>query len=733
MKFFNKCLSTVFLFLFGFFTLVFAFDFGSGKDDYLELSEIKEKQILISLPNLLEKKWIQSFNSSAFEDATAASFLKNANILSFWSYALGDLPADVTVAVLKSFIGSSYANDQNLEKEIIRQIEAVSVDEAVRIAKEKLFANQAKVSFGAMRGMNSKDNKETIFQYVIVYQSKGNGKGTITVRFYSPKEILPPETKTSYGSSLGFVNMLESNEKLKPFIFEIKGDVEDSLSGSYRFNSSSIETKVSFSNNVPDLGLAPSSWYEKYIVNPVNDFVKSIPFVSGFFNNGETTEYLSGSGNSEKIQEEISSIMSDKANASVIENNHPVEEKKAVEEKKNDNNDDGVKKTDDKKKESDLEKEKAELALKEKKLKEQQEKEKLEREKEEKKKQQEEEKEKEKIKKEEEKKLKEEKEKNYATECQRGASESGRRGSIVFNEIAWMGTKSDSSHEWIELKNIGNKSVDIDGWKIYSKNSKKDIIFNKSYVVDPGGFVLLERSEKSLPNIKADFIFGDSINNKEEKLLLYDSACILQDSANGDPDWPAGSNSEKRSMEMSGDFTWHTYSGGGVNDIFGTPKAENSGYDSIVEGRVKSKPSTSSNVSSSGSSGGGGGGVSSGSNGNTLITYCSQANLASSKLSPVVINEVAWMGTGVSSSNEWIELRNITSEEVSLSGWQLLDKNNDIKVVFGAGDKIIPNGFYLLERTDDNSVLNVKADKTYTGALSDKNESLRLLIVDAIL
>jgi len=99
----------------------------------------------------------------------------------------------------------------------------------------------------------------------------------------------------------------------------------------------------------------------------------------------------------------------------------------------------------------------------------------------------------------------------------------------------------------------------------------------------------------------------------------------------------------------------------------------------------------------------------------------------------VIINEVAWMGTSHSANDEWIELKNISGNEIDLTNWQLIDLKGDIKIIFGGEDKrevinkkIKTNGFYLLERTDDNSVPNITADFVYSGTLSNANEGLRL-------
>ncbi|MDO8464228.1 MAG: lamin tail domain-containing protein, partial [Gallionella sp.] len=63
---------------------------------------------------------------------------------------------------------------------------------------------------------------------------------------------------------------------------------------------------------------------------------------------------------------------------------------------------------------------------------------------------------------------------------------------------------------------------------------------------------------------------------------------------------------------------------------------------------------------------------------------------------------------------------------MDISNWQVLDKEEQIKITMPTNTKILAGGFLLLERTDDNSAPNVKADIIYTGALSNSNEALRL-------
>lgn len=94
----------------------------------------------------------------------------------------------------------------------------------------------------------------------------------------------------------------------------------------------------------------------------------------------------------------------------------------------------------------------------------------------------------------------------------------------------------------------------------------------------------------------------------------------------------------------------------------------------------------------------------------------------------LIINEIAWMGTLNSSSDEWIEVKNISNSAVKLSGYQLVSKGNKIEINLSDASQsdINGNGFLLLERTDDNSVPNITADIIYSGALANTNDGLRL-------
>ena len=74
----------------------------------------------------------------------------------------------------------------------------------------------------------------------------------------------------------------------------------------------------------------------------------------------------------------------------------------------------------------------------------------------------------------------------------------------------------------------------------------------------------------------------------------------------------------------------------------------------------------------------------------------------------VVINEVAWMGTEASTSDEWIELYNNTDQGIDLADWILVAADGTLNITLSG--VISAHGYFLLERTDDNAISDIAAD-----------------------
>ncbi len=103
--------------------------------------------------------------------------------------------------------------------------------------------------------------------------------------------------------------------------------------------------------------------------------------------------------------------------------------------------------------------------------------------------------------------------------------------------------------------------------------------------------------------------------------------------------------------------------------------------------------------------------------------------------SPVIINEIAWMGTTASTTGEWVELRNRSSETIDLSGWTLVAQDGTPSI--NLTGSIAPRGYFLLERRNDTAVADISADLVYgngaaTWSLSNDGEELQLLYRGAL-
>ena len=310
-----------------------------------------------------------------------------------------------------------------------------------------------------------------------------------------------------------------------------------------------------------------------------------------------------------------------------------------------------------------------------------------------------------------------------------------KSGKITINEIAWAGTSASAGDEWIELFNAENEPIDISEWKLSAEDGSPDIVFKKDSIIGANSYFLIERTDdNTVSDIIADLAigFGNGFNNNGEVLSLFNSAGILVDAVGKTGEkWLAGDATEKISMERNGSI-WKNFTGVPTNKdaegnlINGTPRAKNStGIQVVVS-----------------TSGGGGGGSSNSSPSPTPSPTPSVTPTPSLTPSPtpemegdndngdtanlgdILINEIAWMGTASSANDEWIELHNTTDQTINITGWALKAEDDTPSITLSGS--LDPLGFYLLERTDDETLLDINADQIYTGALGNSGENLVL-------
>jgi len=132
---------------------------------------------------------------------------------------------------------------------------------------------------------------------------------------------------------------------------------------------------------------------------------------------------------------------------------------------------------------------------------------------------------------------------------------------VAINEVAWSGTRADSTHEWIELVNITEEEVDLTGWTLRWRRNPaeewKEVRLRGT--VEAEEYYLMERlSDETVSDIRADLIYDTEepyslpLLDEGEVMQLLNSDGLIVDTANADrPElgWPGGSVTPVDSME----------------------------------------------------------------------------------------------------------------------------------------------------------------------------------------
>ncbi|TXH00555.1 MAG: lamin tail domain-containing protein [Candidatus Moraniibacteriota bacterium] len=241
-------------------------------------------------------------------------------------------------------------------------------------------------------------------------------------------------------------------------------------------------------------------------------------------------------------------------------------------------------------------------------------------------------------------------------------------GDVIIKEVMWMGSSVSSADEWIELKNMTGKVVNLSGWKIENAASGGDgtLTIPSGKSIPANGYFLIanygKSNSSSALNVDAQLVTTalELNNDNNGNLVLKAPTTLVVDSALGGlTDWPAGSNGAlKQSMERNdipGDglvaTNWHACVSGAANgapywDVtgpnFGTPLAAN--------------------------------------------------------LSPIVMNEFVPNPVGDDDASkpdgEWIELYNILDTDIDVANWYFTNSDDEEVFVTSnntmSGDTVVP-------------------------------------------
>lgn len=288
---------------------------------------------------------------------------------------------------------------------------------------------------------------------------------------------------------------------------------------------------------------------------------------------------------------------------------------------------------------------------------------------------------------------------------------------ILINEVAWGGTTADGSiGQWIELYNPGD-ALDVTGWSLAAGDGFPIIVLSGN--IPQNGYFILARRNDVFSSVPVNQVFSDPLDATGETLRLFNTSGILVDSANlNGGAWPAGSgfpvyvSMERNAVAQENDSSWINFADTPfVLDRTGNPVFGSPGYPNWALGKTQTPSPTPTNTSTSTPT-----------PTHTLTLTPTQTTTPSSAKS-IIINEVAWAGTIASDTDEWIELYNPGTASINITGWTLSSGSSFSITLAGA---IPAGGYFLLERTDNDTVKDIAADQIFSGSLTNTGMALQL-------
>lgn len=258
---------------------------------------------------------------------------------------------------------------------------------------------------------------------------------------------------------------------------------------------------------------------------------------------------------------------------------------------------------------------------------------------------------------------------------------------LVINEIAWMGTDTSASDEWLELYNNTDSSIDIGDWSIYGADTSECLNFSDAdgytvTIIRAHSYLIYANKEDDVKDFDGtnivdiwDATIGMN-NTSPGQMVLYDTPNCggnVIDTVNQiTGEWFAGDSSAKQTMERissvgsgADSSNWGTNDGitrngsdKGGNQIKGTPKAQNSNY-STGEPPAEESPEPPPPPPAGGAA-----------------PPPVPPKIYSDK---IIINELLINPEDSDADNEFVELYNDSDVQIDLSGWVLEDIQGSTK------------------------------------------------------
>jgi hypothetical protein len=316
--------------------------------------------------------------------------------------------------------------------------------------------------------------------------------------------------------------------------------------------------------------------------------------------------------------------------------------------------------------------------------------------------------------------------------------------SIVISEFRTRGP-GGANDEFVELYNPTGASIDISNWEIWGSNgnnppstSSRLVILSGTILFSGQHYLIANSNGYNNPSVPANQTYGSGITDNGGIALTMPSGTPIVDQVGMSNNSAYKEGAILSPLSGTSDQSYERKLGGlsdncqDTNDNFSdfilhdgtvgnTSNPQNSSSPLSLCGVIlptvtpTGSPTNTSTATSTGTT--------TNTPTNTSTGTVTNSPTPTGFLS-ILINEVAWAGTAASTSDEWIELYNPGTNPVNLTGWIL--KGADGTPNIALTGTIAAGNYFLLERTDDNTVSDIAADQIFSGDVGNTNESLQL-------
>lgn len=197
---------------------------------------------------------------------------------------------------------------------------------------------------------------------------------------------------------------------------------------------------------------------------------------------------------------------------------------------------------------------------------------------------------------------------------------------LLITELKYQSDPEENSGDWIEIKNISDKDIELKGWNI--KHQFDTIFIDSDYTLMPNEYIVLAADTAAFyavyeRDIKTLAVHPFDLNQEEDQLYIRDPYYFTGNfiSYHYLLDWPIlPFENTNKTLELIDEQSYTSPNSWRTGCEYGTPGLPPS--------------------------------------------YCDQANA-------LLLSEIKYQSKPEENSGDWIEIKNISSEHINLNGWSI--------------------------------------------------------------